>query len=263
MEREIEILRVDPKIDLKPGREAYKKIASAKPEAIFHYGWSWLVPKEILDLCPNVTLHPGKLPKDRGGSPIQNQILNGETWTYANVLKMSEGLDEGPVYLKEKISLLGDSCDEIWARMTATGAELSKKFLEKLAEGNFMPIPQAEETPTFYRRIKSDRSELLLGKDKRETLYNKIRALSETDPNTYVHPAFIPLKNKKLVVERAKKITSSSSLREPTIRIYSMQDIERLDPIKICSQVNNEQISLLLVDTDGAELALERIYLSA
>src|SRR5881397_3890212 len=91
-ERGIPVMRIDARQDLKKNGCGYEAMAALRPKAIFHYGWSWLVPQPVLDLCPNVTLHPGKLPKDRGGSPIQNQIRNGETWSHANIIKLVPGL---------------------------------------------------------------------------------------------------------------------------------------------------------------------------
>ena len=48
------------------------------PDLILFYGWSWLVSKEIINNYQCVMLHPSPLPKYRGGSPIQNQIINNE-----------------------------------------------------------------------------------------------------------------------------------------------------------------------------------------
>ena len=40
------------------------------------YGWSWKIEEEIYANYMSIMLHPSDLPKFRGGSPIQNQILN-------------------------------------------------------------------------------------------------------------------------------------------------------------------------------------------
>ena len=48
-----------------------------KPEFVLFYGWSWKIPVEIVSNYKCLMLHPSDLPKYRGGSPIQNQILNG------------------------------------------------------------------------------------------------------------------------------------------------------------------------------------------
>ena len=46
--------------------------------------------------CLNV--HFSKLPKYRGAAPIQRAIENGEKETGISFMKLTEGLDEGPIY---------------------------------------------------------------------------------------------------------------------------------------------------------------------
>ena len=49
-----------------------------KPDLILFYGWSWHINKTLLHHFTCLMLHPSPLPKYRGGSPIQNQIIAGE-----------------------------------------------------------------------------------------------------------------------------------------------------------------------------------------
>ena len=68
-----------------------------KPNIILWYGWSWILPPNIVKEYNCVALHPSPLPKYRGGSPLQNQIINGETISAITLFKMEEGLDNGDV----------------------------------------------------------------------------------------------------------------------------------------------------------------------
>src|SRR3989344_2525543 len=56
-------------------------IQRIKPRYIFFPHWSWLVPKEILELAECVCFHETDLPYGRGGSPIQNLIARGHKKT--------------------------------------------------------------------------------------------------------------------------------------------------------------------------------------
>ena len=53
-----------------------KDIYDFSPDLILFYGWSKIVPEKIINDFICLMLHPSDLPKFRGGSPIQNQILN-------------------------------------------------------------------------------------------------------------------------------------------------------------------------------------------
>ena len=47
-------------------------------------------------------LHPSPLPKYRGGSPIQNQIINGESKSAVTLFKINNKIDQGDIiYQKE------------------------------------------------------------------------------------------------------------------------------------------------------------------
>ena len=52
--------------------------------------------------------HPSPLPKFRGGSPIQNQIINGKSDSAVSIFKISEKLDEGDIIYQKYLSLEGE-----------------------------------------------------------------------------------------------------------------------------------------------------------
>jgi len=258
--RGVPILRVDPKQDLKEGGAAYRRIVELRPATVFHYGWSWLVPKALLDLCPNVTLHPGKLPKDRGGSPIQNQIRNGETWSYANILRLEEALDAGPVYLRERISLEGDA-DDVWARMTASGCVATREYLRRIAAGTLEANPQADEPPTFYKRVKAEQAEIAPGSElTARQIYDIVRAHSETDPNSYVVRASVRLGGQVLVVDRA----SLCAPRSGAARVVVLDDTLDADALhRLAADVANGAAAAALVDRAGERVFLDRFHVRA
>ena len=67
------------------------------PEIIFFIGWSDIIESEIVNSNFCICLHPSLLPKYRGGSPIQNQIINGETTSGITLFKMDKNIDTGPI----------------------------------------------------------------------------------------------------------------------------------------------------------------------
>ncbi len=259
-ERGIPVIRIDPRHDLKEGGHGHKTIADLKPKAVFHYGWSWLVPQPVLDLCPNVTLHPGKLPKDRGGSPIQNQIRNGETWTYANIIKLVPGLDEGPVYLRERLSLEGDDADTVWWRMTAAGAMLTRQFLAGIALGTLQPAPQDETVePKVYKRVRPDAAFLSPETQTARAMYDIVRAHNETDANTYVVKAWIDIGQYRLVIDRAGICAPllAFSGRSWNLRAEAWCEDRLFD---VAFRVNNGKDSAFIAGCDGIPLFLTRFY---
>ena len=51
-----------------------KVLLEFDPQFVLFYGWSWIVPEEIIKGYNCVMLHPSPLPKYRGGSPIRYHL---------------------------------------------------------------------------------------------------------------------------------------------------------------------------------------------
>ena len=83
------------------------------------------MPPTVIENFICLCLHPSKLPQFRGGSPIQNQVLNGVTDSAVSVIRMSKIFDAGPLYKQESLSLTG-TIDEILIRMTSLGRSITE-----------------------------------------------------------------------------------------------------------------------------------------
>ena len=78
-------------------REQYNEdiLREFNPDLILFYGWSWIVPQSLLEDYDALMLHPSDLPKYRGGSPIQNQIIDGVKKSKVTIFLMTHELDAG------------------------------------------------------------------------------------------------------------------------------------------------------------------------
>ena len=155
-----------------------------KADIILFYGWSWIIEKSLLNDFKCIMLHPSPLPKYRGGSPIQNQIISGETISMVTIFKMNEFLDGGEIYFQKEYSLEG-SIDDIFNRISKIGTELTFKLLNE----NTIPFAQNDEEATVYKRRKPSESEITIEELQNQSgmyLYNKIRMLGDPYPNAYI-----------------------------------------------------------------------------
>ena len=161
-----------------------EKIIDFEPDIILFYGWSWIVPKELLSKYKCLMLHPSPLPLFRGGSPIQNQIIRGYVETKLSIFLMNNEIDAGPIVAQEKMKLDGNISD-IFQRMTEIGTRLTIHLLE---EGIF-PVEQDKKLATYYKRLTPDKSEITLKELEEESslyLFNKIRMLQDPYPNAFI-----------------------------------------------------------------------------
>jgi len=161
-------------------------LTKENPDLILWYGWSWIIPKDILNKYYCVMLHPSPLPKYRGGSPIQNQIINGETTSAVTLFKIDEGIDTGDIIYQKSFLLKGDLKD-VFNFITNIGIKLSVKMLNNFH--NLKLIPQNNNNSTYFKRRTPNQSEITIKEIRdytAEDLYNKIRALQDPYPNAFI-----------------------------------------------------------------------------
>jgi len=155
-----------------------------KPDLVLFYGWSWVVPTDLLERHTCLMLHPSPLPRYRGGSPIQNQIIVGETSSRVSLFIMTDEIDAGDLVGQQDLSLAG-KLEDILKRMEDAGTELTRHLLEH----GLQPVPQEHSEATFCKRRLPSDSEITteeLATKPAEYLYNKIRMLTDPYPNAYI-----------------------------------------------------------------------------
>ncbi|MFH1780315.1 MAG: formyltransferase family protein [Candidatus Micrarchaeota archaeon] len=189
-----ELLLIEKKEDL-----TLERVNEFKPDLFFLVGWSWIVSKELFEKYLILCLHPSLLPKYRGGSPIQNQIINGEKNTGVSLFKVTAGLDEGDLYGQEKVSFEGH-LSEVLDRISESGLRLYRKIIADYP--NLKSFKQDSAKATVFKRRKPEESELTLGKVigmSAEQVFDFVRALEDPYPN-----AFIKINGRRIVLKRVE-----------------------------------------------------------
>src|SRR5512146_3203825 len=104
-----------------------------------------ILPREVLE-APRLgafNLHGSLLPRWRGAAPIQRAIMAGDRQTGVQIMRMSEGLDEGPILLSEVLDIRPDDTAATLAdRMSHTGASLWPRALAAIERGGVEGTPQ-------------------------------------------------------------------------------------------------------------------------
>ena|SRR3989338_1067788 len=188
---------------IKSKDEYDEKIKDAKPELAFFIGWSWIIKDEIPRNVKKICLHPSPLPRYRGGSPLQHQIINGEKDSAVTYFIMDDAIDAGPILWQQPFSLDG-GLDEVFGRLTELGKKGLKDILDKyLATGKLDGKKQDESEATSYKRRTPKESEIKTEDFKNFTsrqIYDKIRALQDPYPNAFV----VCKDGTKLYLQKAK-----------------------------------------------------------
>jgi len=153
-----------------PDELTFQWVAALQPRYIFFLHWSWLVDHQIVNNFECVCFHMTDVPYGRGGSPLQNLILEGHTETMLTALRMSDDIDAGPVFLKRPLCLHG-TAEEILMRASHESA----KMIEAMIVNNPVPIEQEGKVVKFVRR--TPKQSVATNVPSLEKLYDFIRML--------------------------------------------------------------------------------------
>jgi methionyl-tRNA formyltransferase len=132
--------------------EEQRRFAALGLDAGIVVAYGLILPKPILDAprrgCINV--HASLLPRWRGAAPIQRALLAGDAETGVTIMQMDQGLDTGPMLLREAIPIgPRETAASLHDRLAALGARLLLRGLEEQRP----PTPQPEAGVTYAAKI--------------------------------------------------------------------------------------------------------------
>jgi methionyl-tRNA formyltransferase len=184
-------------------------------DAIIMVGWSWKTPTDIVNSRRVIVMHPSDLPDYAGGSPIQNQILDGITKTRATLFKANEKFDEGEIVDKEPISLVGH-LDDVLQSISDASAIMVLRFLKNFPDNTYtkqegerhkvkrlkpehsrlpMPVEISKTIPDDYGNV----DEIIERKLTCQEMWDHIRCREDPYPNAYFED-----ETGKLIIKRVE-----------------------------------------------------------
>ncbi len=158
-ERGIDVLQPETFRD----EAAVADLAALRPDVLIVAAYGLILPQNALDVpthgCLNV--HASVLPRWRGAAPIQAAILSADETTGVSLMRMTAGLDCGPVFSEGVIAIGKDeSAGELHDRLAILGGELLVKDLPQILSGDISPAPQDESLVTYAAKIQKQDAEL-------------------------------------------------------------------------------------------------------
>lgn len=134
-------------------------LAAHDPDIIIVVAYGLILPQSVLDIptagCLNV--HASLLPRWRGAAPVQAAILAGDAQTGISLMSMSSGLDCGPTYVSETLSIgEHETAGELHDRLAASGGELLVTHLADIVGGRIPAVEQDESLATYAAKIRTE-----------------------------------------------------------------------------------------------------------
>ena len=112
--------------------ETLERIAAVRPDRLVVCAYGALVKPVLLDRYEILNVHPSLLPRWRGAAPIERAIMAGDTETGVAIMRLTEGLDSGPVALMESEPIRpDDDFASLSERLQVRGGELLVRALDE------------------------------------------------------------------------------------------------------------------------------------
>ncbi len=126
-----------------------------------------------------INIHPSLLPKYRGASPIQCQILNGEKETGTTIMLMDGKMDHGKIIAQRKFEI-GErktNFKELSEKLSELSLSLLVETIPNWTGGKIKAISQDESKATYTKILKKEDGKIDWEKPADE-IERKIRALN-------------------------------------------------------------------------------------
>lgn len=160
--------------------EVFKeKILSLDFDLLLVVAYGKILPKWLLESSTkiSVNIHFSLLPKYRGASPIQSALFNNDDLTGISVMKMTEGLDEGPVFIFHKLKILdSDNRKSLEQKLTSLCIENIEDDLSNIFEGKLAPVNQNEDNASYCKKIDKLSGKISFKDEKTDAILRKYKA---------------------------------------------------------------------------------------
>ncbi len=177
-------------------------IRAARPEAIAVCAFGQLIKEPLLSEFPMLNVHPSLIPRWRGAAPIERTLMAGDPLTGVTIMRVTEGLDSGPVALAEEFAVApDDDYASLSAKLAEVGGELLVRALDALSARELDFADQDEARATYAEKVTGEERHLSPSRTAAE-LERIVRALT---PHI---GAFLELEDgNRLGVRRAREVS--------------------------------------------------------
>ena len=141
--------------------ESLEAIRAADPEMIAVCAFGQLIKEPLLSERTMLNVHPSLIPRWRGAAPIERALMAGDPGTGVTIMRVTEGLDSGPVTLEQEIAIApDDDYASLSAKLSALGGDLLVLALDGLEAGSLTFTEQDDSRATYAEKISPEERRL-------------------------------------------------------------------------------------------------------
>jgi methionyl-tRNA formyltransferase len=157
---------------------ARASIAGGGQRTVVVCAFGALIKEPLLSEHELLNVHPSLLPRWRGAAPIERAIMAGDAKTGVSIMRLTAGLDSGPVCLAESEAISPqDDYGTLSSRLQALAGELLLRALDLKAQGRPLPFAEQDGSAATYAEKISSEDRLLDPARSAGELERQVRAL--------------------------------------------------------------------------------------
>jgi methionyl-tRNA formyltransferase len=136
---------------------ALARIEAAGGEAAAVCAFGQIVREPLLSRWEILNVHPSLLPRWRGAAPIERSIKAGDERTGVSVMKLTEGLDSGPVAAEREVAIgPEEDFEALAARLADLGGAMLVEAFDRQERGELSLVEQDEAGATYAEKITAE-----------------------------------------------------------------------------------------------------------
>ena len=129
------------------------RLLESRPDVLVACAYGQIVSQDVLAAVETIVVHPSLVPRWRGAAPVERALMAGETELGVCTLRMTAGVDEGPVGDAREVHVPRDAdAGRAYELLAPPAADGVVATLEAIAAGTAEWRPQAGE-PTYAAKI--------------------------------------------------------------------------------------------------------------
>jgi methionyl-tRNA formyltransferase len=157
--------------------EALEAIRATRPELGVVCAFGQLIREPLISELEMLNVHPSLIPRWRGAAPIERAIMARDADTGVTIMRVTAGLDSGPVALQERVAIApDDDYGSLAGRLAELAGEMILRALDLHREGGLSYVEQDDSLATYAEKI-SPGDRRLDPSRPAEQLEAKVRAL--------------------------------------------------------------------------------------
>jgi methionyl-tRNA formyltransferase len=161
--------------------DCFEKLSNESWDLFIVASYGKIIPERFIKIPKSSVLnvHPSLLPKYRGTSPIESQIMSGDQNIGVTIMKMDKEMDHGPILAERKVEYKEYFSEELYKMLSTLGGKIISEILPDYISGKLTGVEQNHDLATFTKKIKKEDGEVSLTEED-DVIYRKYRALKQS-----------------------------------------------------------------------------------